>query len=443
MIRDTDLGADLIDAEHRNISEVLIGALIQDANIFQIVDGIIKPEDFESERFQYMYAAVKALVDKESVVNPATVLGQLEELNVQHWTSLQELNRLAVVDVDVDTTIELAKQLASDAKVRRAADKIEELQVTLHKPGLTSQARIALMSSMFDEITRQTQQEDTLMFIDDVMDEVERQFRNPYTGTYIKTGIRNFDTLTGGLRKRWVYVVAARAGNFKSTFVHNVNLNTNKEGIASLVYPLEMEPGDYILREAATDNQYFGIREMFRPDLLTADQREEILRSVFPKFRQFKTAFHKTTLQNMEVRPKTILRDALLFEQRMKTKDYYIVVDYIGLMSGNRNYADQRANLEDISRNLKNLARVLDVPIIAVAQMNRNVEGRKGGEPELGDMAGSDGIVRDADFVMFLRVDEDEPDLIRGYVKKHRNGPLGQLVWKVQADHGRFNPIQF
>lgn len=432
-------------ADHHNIAEVLVGSLLSDPGRFAIVDGIITADDLPSQRLRYIYAAIAELYKTSINITPATVLGALEQMGVEHYTSLREIRNLGTVDIDIDQSQDIARQLSEDSKLRQAQDKIDALQAALNQPGISNAERFRMMSTAFDEISSQTHPTDTLMFADDVMDSVEDMFNNPYNATYTKTGLANFDLLTGGLRKRWTYVVAGRSGAFKSTWAHNVALNVLSNGVPCLIYSLEMDPEDYILRMAATNNQMFGIRELFRPELMEIEQRQQVIREIMPHFRKLPYGFMKSSISNMEVRPKTILRDALLFESKMKTRDYVIIVDYLGLMSGNKQHNGNTVNeLGEISRNLKSIARVLDVPLIEVAQMNRGIENRKeGDEPELHDLAGSDAIARDADFVMFLRRNEEEQNQVRGFVKKHRNGKLATLVWDVQAEHGRFNPISF
>lgn len=125
-----------------------------------------------------------------------------------------------------------------------------------------------------------------------------------------------------------------------------------------------------------------------------------------------------------------------------------IVIDYLQLMSGRQNYGDNRVQeISEISRGLKGLARELDVPVIALSQLSRSVEMRSPKIPQLADLRESGSIEQDADVVMFIyREDYYEKDSERKnvadiLVKKHRNGPTGEVELFFQPEQMLFRSI--
>ncbi|MEX0919937.1 MAG: DnaB-like helicase C-terminal domain-containing protein, partial [Candidatus Saccharimonadales bacterium] len=126
-----------------------------------------------------------------------------------------------------------------------------------------------------------------------------------------------------------------------------------------------------------------------------------------------------------------------------------IIVDYLQLMSGRGNYGENRVQeVSEISRGLKGLARELNVPVLALSQLSRGVESRSPQIPQLADLRESGSIEQDADVVMFLyREDYYNPDTDRQglsdlFVKKHRNGPTGQVELYFHAEKTQFREIE-
>ncbi len=121
-----------------------------------------------------------------------------------------------------------------------------------------------------------------------------------------------------------------------------------------------------------------------------------------------------------------------------------VVVDYLQLMQGPRAAENRQQEISDISRSLKNLARELQVPVIAVSQLNRQLESRENKRPRLGDLRESGAIEQDADVVMFIYRDEqynagsDQPGLAEINIAKHRSGAVGTVMMNFAAEFTRF-----
>jgi replicative DNA helicase len=121
-----------------------------------------------------------------------------------------------------------------------------------------------------------------------------------------------------------------------------------------------------------------------------------------------------------------------------------VVVDYLQLMQSHAGSESRQQEIADISRSLKNLARELHIPVIAVSQLNRAVEARENKRPRLGDLRESGAIEQDADIVMFIYRDEhynpgsDQPGLAEVNIAKHRSGAVGTVMMNFAAEFTRF-----
>ena len=126
----------------------------------------------------------------------------------------------------------------------------------------------------------------------------------------------------------------------------------------------------------------------------------------------------------------------------METGLQLLIVDYLQLIKG-RNLENRVQEVSEISQALKNLARELNIPVIAISQLSRAVESRQAKIPQLADLRESGAIEQDADVVMFLyREDPDNMEDIKLSIAKHRNGPLGELDLRFKGERRRFYGLE-
>lgn len=240
----------------------------------------------------------------------------------------------------------------------------------------------------------------------------------------IPTGYADFDRLTGGLHKSDLLILAARPGVGKSSFAMNIAFNIAKEQQLSVgVLSLEMGRDQLLQRLIATETGIDG--QKLRTGRISTTE----LHAVNDAMRMISTLplyIDDTPGMTMhEVRSKSIRLQA---EHGLDV----LIVDYLQLMSGSGKRNDNRVQeVSEISRGLKNLARELNIPVIALSQLSRAVEGRTSHIPVLADLRESGSIEQDADLVMFIYREElydkdtDKKGIAEIHIAKHRNGPLG------------------
>jgi len=226
------------------------------------------------------------------------------------------------------------------------------------------------------------------------------------------------DSMLAGMQDSNLIVLAARPGVGKTAFALNVaRYVAVEEKLPTCVFSLEMskeELSDRLLvRQGLIDAWKLKTGQLSDDDFTSLSEAMGILAEA-PLYIDDTPGLSVTELRTKARR--------LQVDKGIK----FVVVDYLQLMHG-KNRENRVQEVSEISQGLKNLARELRIPILAVAQLNRQMEAR-GGRPRLSDLRESGSIEQDADVVMFLhREDEEVKEMITLSIEKHRNGPTGQF----------------
>jgi replicative DNA helicase len=240
----------------------------------------------------------------------------------------------------------------------------------------------------------------------------------------LPTHFIDFDRLTGGLHKSDLLIIAARPGVGKSSFAMSIAYNMAMMNSSSVgIFSLEMGRDQLLQRLLAT---FTGIDSQ---RLRTGRFSTQELQTIMDAMGQFSSApiFIDDTpgITVNEVRSKA---------RRLQAESGLdmLIIDYLQLMSGSGRRNDNRVQeVSEISRALKGLARELNIPVLALSQLSRAVEGRTSHVPMLSDLRESGSIEQDADIVMFIYREEmydkdtDKKGIAEIHIAKHRNGPLG------------------
>lgn len=251
----------------------------------------------------------------------------------------------------------------------------------------------------------------------------------------IKTGFKDLDKLTNGLHPGNMIVLAARPAVGKSTLGLDIARHASiEEKNAVVIFSLEMSRSEIMLRMLSAETKV-ALNSM-RSGSLTEDDWARIARrtgqiSDAPLFID-----DSPNLSLMEIRAKS-----RRLKQRHDLK--LIIIDYLQLMSSGKRVESRQQEVSEFSRQLKLLAKELDVPVIAISQLNRSPEQRADKKPMLSDLRESGSIEQDADIVILLHRDDlydkqnrsGEADLI---IAKHRNGPTDTITVAAQLHYARF-----
>jgi replicative DNA helicase len=240
----------------------------------------------------------------------------------------------------------------------------------------------------------------------------------------VPTGFVDVDNLLSGLQKGNLLVIAARPGVGKSSFVTNIARNVAADsGVPVAMFSLEMSRFEIGMRLLCGEARVAWDR--VRSGRMATEEWTRIVEAA--------EILHETPLYIVDSGNVTIV-DIRAKARRLRSRPEglgLIIVDYLQLMSGHLRTENRQQEVAEISRSLKLLAKELEIPVIAVSQLNRNPETRADKRPQLSDLRESGSIEQDADVVMFIHRDDSDDPQVKGkadiIVAKHRNGPTATI----------------
>ena len=420
----------------------LLGSILIDQEAIIKVADQVMPDDFYDERHGHIYSAITDLYDGRQPIDILTLSNKLEEAG-----ELEKIGGSAYLTDLVNSVptaahvVHYAGIVSHKATLRRlisAANKITGLGFDEGAPldGLLDQAEQVLFGVSQKNLRQNfVPIGQVLAESFDRLDELHKD-KNRLKGT--PTGFKGLDNILAGLQKSDLIILAARPSMGKTALALNIAHHVAvKEGIPVGYFSLEMSKEQLIDRLLASESGVDSWR-------LRTGALED---SDFPKINHAMAVLSEapffiddSALTNiMEVRTKA---------RRLQSEHDLglIVIDYLQLMSG-RGGENRVQEVSEISRGLKGIARELNVPLIALSQLSRSVEMRSPQIPQLADLRESGSIEQDADVVAFIyREDYYNPDTERAHladimVKKHRNGPTGQVELFWHPEQLRFTNL--
>ena len=429
-----------IDAE---ISVLGCGFLEKTA-LDKIMDEV-SDEMFYSEANKTIYKAMKALHTNNIPVDANTICNELDKN--KSLSAVGGVEYITDIINSVPSTANLnyyIKIIFEKAILRNLISKATNIQEECYDEQypileIVENAERNILGVYNDRLGRDIKK------IQEVLPELQKTIesladtKTDFTG--IRTGFYDFDAMTRGLQKRQVIIIAARPGAGKSAFALNIALNAainEKKSVA--FFSLEMGAEEILKR-------MFGCVGKIDGDVLKTGKLKN---NDWKKWNEAMSELQDTKfyiddsggLTVSEIRRKC---------RKLKNSDDgldLIVIDYLQLLSSSSKYAGQRTQeVSEISRDIKKLAMELEVPVIALAQLSRSVEQRKGDDskPKLSDLRESGSIEQDADIVLFLHSDEygkydgNVNRRVELLVAKHRAGATGSVNLVFKMNTGSFD----
>ena len=425
----------------------VLGCVLMDNAVLSNIQEILIAEDFSVPAHADIYRAIVALDSRSERVDPLTVAEQLKTDG--KLAAAGGPGYLAQLDQAVpfaQNAVEYANIIKNQSTRRLLATAGREiLDLATQETGDVAELLDEAERKVF-HIAEKRRAGD-LRPMSDLMDEalvlLDKMKQSGGGVTGVGSGFVDLDNQLTGFHGGELIILAARPGIGKTSLAMNFALHAaGKENLAVAVFSLEMPSVQLMMRLLATHAKV-DMKKLRGGRLSPADE-ERISESANELF---KTKFYVDDsggLSSFDLRAKA---------RRLKQKEGklgLIVIDYLQLMHQKGKVESRQLEVAEISRALKQLAKELDVPIIALSQLNRKVEERKGGKPMLSDLRESGAIEQDADVVMFIhREDEGEegappPDQrntvipVELIVAKQRNGPIGSVDLVFLSEFTRF-----
>jgi replicative DNA helicase len=428
-----------VDAERATLGSVLLN---RDA--LAAIAAWLKPEYFYLERHSQIYEAMLACFNNRVPPDTRTVSEELRRRG--HLDQVGGVIYLAELVEGVPTSYHVefyARTVERTAILRRLINTGAQIAALGYNEQIEIDETIDKAEALLFDIAQKRTSQD-FVHISSVVDSYYEQFnylqehRGEVMG--VQTGYRDFDQITGGLQRSDLIILAARPGTGKTSFAMSLAYNVAMYYSNTVaVFSLEMGREQLVQRLIAMETQIDTHRLRLGQ---VPDNQLKIVFDAMGRLAQAPIYIEDTPgISIMELRSKA---------RRLQSQHgvSLIIIDYLQLMSG-RGKENRVQEVGEISRGLKALARELNVPVIALSQLSRAVEGRQSHVPMLSDLRESGSIEQDADIVMFIYRDElynkdsDKKGIAEIHIAKHRNGPVGVVNMRFDPSTTRFADLTY
>jgi replicative DNA helicase len=407
-----------------------------------IIDERLQPEDFYREAHGLIF---QAMLDLHTVGEPVDALTLVEHL--KQAGLLENVGGRAAVDLlagsvpAVGNVRQYARIVRENAMLRRLLRASYEIQARVHSHEAPPRELVDLAERSILEVAHDDRRKDFRAIHDLLSAELDKLEQLSAHGTSITgtpSGFEDLDRITGGFQPGNLIILAARPGMGKSALMANFAEHaalTGKEAVA--LFSLEMSEGELAQRFIASQASIKG--DDLRKGKVPQTRWAKILAASNRLAESALYVDDSSDLSVLDVRAKT-----RRLAQQQADGLGLVLIDYLQLMRATGQTDNRAEQVGQISRGLKTLARELEVPVIALSQLNRGVEQRADKRPMLSDLRESGAIEQDADLVMFIYrdeyYDEDSEDegMAEVHIAKHRNGGLGTVKLTFQAEYPRF-----
>ena len=431
------------------IERVVLGALMVDSDAFSVVSELLKPETFYEPRHQKIYEAIRNM--------------NMDERPVDIMTLNDELSKMGEIDKvgGVDYLMEISSQVASAAHVESHARILAEKYMQRQLIHFAGDIETKAYDSSVDVDELMQQAEGSLFQISqnnmkqdftqvapvgkNAVEILQRAASNKGGLTGIPTGYTGMDEITSGWQASDLVIIAGRPAMGKTSFALSIAKNVAVDyGVPIGFFSLEMNNVQLVNRLISNVCEVSG-RKILNGQLDPSDW--ERLDKRIGRLTDAPIYVDDTPgLSVFELRTKA---RRLVREKGVKI----IMIDYLQLMNANgMKFGSRQEEVSTISRSLKGLAKELDIPVLALSQLSRNVENREGLEgkrPQLSDLRESGAIEQDADMVLFVHrpeyyhiyQDEKGNDLhgmAQIIIAKHRKGSTGDVLLNFRGEFTRF-----
>ena len=431
----------------REAERAVLGGLMLETHRFDTVIQVIKENDFDGKDHQIIFQSMSELVEENKPLDPLTVSEKLDNKNSLNKVGgkdyLVELATTTPTAANLEAYAEIIRQRSITRKLMKANSEISEL--ISNPQGQDGASLLDKAESMIFALNDETNQNDQNLqsmreLIPSTMDRLH-ELSNKSGGLIgSSTGYKDLDNKLQGLQNGDLIVVAGRPSMGKTSLAMNVaeNVLLDSESNGSvLIFSLEM-PG-----ESLTTRLLSGMTKLNQQNVRSGMLKDDELRILFQQSEKLKNLplwiDDSSILSPMELRAK-----ARRLARTEKDGLSLIVVDYLQLMQLPLSSENRVNQISEISRSLKSLAKELNVPVIALSQLNRAVENRPNKRPIMADLRDSGAIEQDADVILFIYRDEvynedsehgNKAEIIIG---KQRNGPIGTVNLTFLKEFTRF-----
>jgi replicative DNA helicase len=438
-----------IEQQYDALAEAaVIATLFSTPAMLDELNDVLLPDDFYEERNKIIFETALVLHEQGRSYDPLNLAGELKRDGllpsiggINYITDLLAPNRLTQHSSDPLGYAEIIKDLSRRRKLLDIATEIQEVSVL--GSGLTSSEALmvteeSIIALSQTETLNQPQSAGDLF--DEAMQHIEEVSQTPEGSTPgIPSGLTILDDMTGGWLPGQIIVLAARPSVGKTALAMDfARAGAYLGGKSVLFICMEMSHQELMQRLLASEARV--LLNNIKKGQLTADDRVNL-----------EAAKHRIKGNNLFLDAPTQsitishIRSRAIRQKFSPAGLDLLIIDYLSLIDlGKGHKNDSHENrLAALSRSLKLLAKELDIPIVVLAQLNRNSESRTDRKPELSDLRGSGSIEQDADIAVLIhRPDQSDPNIRPGeadlIIAKNRNGPTGKVPLVPMLEYGKY-----
>lgn len=423
----------------------VLGAILIDSSAMHLITEFVRPEFFYSPEHQYIFSAMISLFEKQQPIDVVTLKNEL-----QHKGDLKKVGGTSYLS-DLINTVPTAAyaenygNIVKDHYIKRTLIEISSkiVERAFNNKGETR----GLLDQAEADIFQLSQQQSHRDFIElkeiltESLDRLEELMKRGGHLRGVPTGFHDLDNKLAGLQDSNLLILAARPGIGKTTFALNMALQAaTKHKIPVGFFSLEMS------KEELVDRLLVGQADIdawrLKTGRLTEEEKAKLIEAMGDLSDAPIYIDDTPGISVLEMRTKA---RKLKMDKDIKL----LVVDYLQLADSGKKFESRVQEVSFVSQNLKNLARELRIPVLALSQLSRAVEQRGIKKPQLADLRESGAIEQDADVVMFLYYEDESEDLldqnkriIKLYIAKHRNGATGEIDLLFRGDRVKFFSVE-
>ncbi len=425
---------DRLPPQNLDAEKSVLGALLLDEDAIVRVIEFLKPSYFYSKKHTEIFEAIYNLFERREPLDMITVTNELRKKGILEDVGgaayLADLVNSVPTSAHVTHHAEIVKECAVKRGLISAASRIQESVYDEENSAddLLDRAEQTLFSLSRDQIDQDfTPVRNVLEGAFDKLDELHK---NPDSLRGVPTGLNSLDEMLAGLQDSDLVILASRPSVGKTSLALNIAQYAAVENKTPIgFFSLEQSKEQLVYRMLSAQADVDGWR--LTTGRLEEDDFERIGRAM-GELAEAPIFIDDTPGVNIvEMRTKA---RRLQLEHGVRL----IVVDYMQLAKG-RGLENRVQEVSEISQALKNMARELNAPVLALSQLSRAVESRTEPRPQLSDLRASGSIEQDADVVMFLyRPDQEERARVRLFIAKQRNGPTGEVPLFFKGERTKF-----
>ncbi|MBU3916563.1 replicative DNA helicase [bacterium] len=419
--------------QDKEAEQAVLGAIIFNNEVLNDVAGILEPKSFHSEAHQHVFRAMLELAEDNQPIDEILLADQLKAFG-----KLEEIGGILYLAELLDccpssgNTVYYAKIIEEHALLRELIATTNIIGRKSRDPQQNISELLAEAEKKITEIAIRSSDK-SYSHIKDVLStsfarlEEISESKGDITG--LPTGFVDLDKITAGLQTSDLIIVAARPSMGKTAFALNIATYVAKwkesKG-AVLVFSLEMSKEQLAMRMLTAESKIDGKR--MRSGNLEQEDWDKLAMAT-DKLSEVPIYINDSS----NLTPYELVTVCKQLNKELEDGVSLVIVDYLQLMHGNKATNSREQEIAEISRSMKGLAKDLNIPVIALSQLNRALENRSDKHPQLSDLRESGSLEQDADIILFIYRDEvynedsDKKGIAEIIIAKHRNGPIGTI----------------